>query len=304
MRTLLHKNSATGIRLKKFGLALQASPPISLRSRQLIFICGANQAAGIPSARRATLKSFIQKSSASSTVIYAEGIFNELRKYGSQKNILDLEHRITEIADKVVIILESASAYCELGAFAHETLRHKLVVINDARYKNSDSFINLGPLAALQESKSPVIWYPMSSTGINTVDGIGATFPDIKRAIAHTANSTVPVDLDSLSNLKMNKTCLYFVHDIVLFAGPISHEEIILILKEIFGDKSFDSLKSLLGVLRESQLINARQIENRTWVYKAVSTEFFLQYRVDVYALMAAFRQQHLRIHPERFRNE
>jgi hypothetical protein len=303
MRTLLHNKSATGTRLEKFGLALKASPPLLSRSRQLIFLCGANQAPDTPSVRRTSLKNFIQKASVTSTVIYAEGVFNELRKYGNTKNALDLEHKIAEVADKVIIVLESESAYCELGAFAHEALRKKLIVINDSQFKSSASFINLGPIAALEETKAPVIWYPMAPNGTKMLDGIGATFPEVKNAIAHTSSHGTPVDYDVLSSLEMNKTCLYFVHDLVLFAGPISHEEIILILKAIFGKKGFDTVKSLLGVLRESQLVTVQQIDEKTRVYKASSTDSFLQYRTDTYALMSAFRVYHLKFHPERLQH-
>lgn len=301
MRKLLHTNSAIGKRLLSFGLALEASPPLLQRSQQLIFLCGANRAENLPSVRRTKLKTFIQSISKTSTVIYAEGIFNELRKFGSQKNVLDLEHRISEVADKVIIILESPSAYCELGAFANETLRHKLVVINDAQFRSSNSFINLGPIAAMEEAKAPVIWYPMSANGVNVLDGIGATFTQIQKAINHKSSHGTAVSYETLSQLGMNKVCLYFIHDIVLFAGPLSHEEIIKILIFMLGDKSFDSVKHLLGVLRESQLVSVQQIDEKTRVYKASSTDFFLKYRVDVYALMAAFRVHHLKIHPERF---
>ncbi|MCW5649190.1 MAG: retron St85 family effector protein [Ramlibacter sp.] len=301
MRTLLHTNSAIGKRLEKFGLALKASPPLLLRSRQLIFLCGANQSENVPSARRAKIRSFIQQISSGSTVLYAEGIFKELQKFGSQKNVLDIEHRISEIADKVIVILESPSSYCELGAFAHEALRHKLVVINDSQFKTSKSFINLGPIAAMEEKKAPVLWYPMSSNGVKVLDGIGAIFPELEKAIDHKSNHGTPVSEGELAELKMNKISLYFVHDIVLLAGPISHEEIIQILIFLFGKKSFDPLKSLLGVLRESQLVRVKSIGEDMWVYEAQSTDFFLRYKTDIYALVAAFRVRHLREAPERF---
>lgn len=304
MSTLLHNKSATGIRLKKFGLALAASPPLLLRSRQLIFLCGANQSENIPSARRAALKAFIHKNSPSSTVIYAEGVFNELRKYGRQKNVLDLENKIAKIADKVIIILESPSAYCEFGAFAHETLRKKLIVVNDSQFKRSESFINLGPIAAVEEVKSPVIWYPMSVNGVTVLDGIGATFPEILRAVDHTSAVGIPVDYALLSSLAIDKSCLYFIHDLVLLTGPISHAEIADILKHIFGDRDFDTLRSLLGVLRESKLVSTRQMKDGVWIYSASSTDFFLKYRVDVNSLMAAFRAHHFRTNAERFKND
>ena len=143
----------------------------------------------------------------------------------------------------------------------------------------------------------------MAPNGTKMLDGIGATFPEVKNAIAHTSSHGTPVDYDVLSSLEMNKTCLYFVHDLVLFAGPISHEEIILILKAIFGKKGFDTVKSLLGVLRESQLVTVQQIDEKTRVYKASSTDSFLQYRTDTYALMSAFRVYHLKFHPERLQH-
>lgn len=303
MSTFLHNKSATGIRLEKFGLALKASPPLLQRSRQLIFLCGANQSENTPSVRRTALKAFIQKNSATSTVIYAEGVFGELRKYGSQKNALDLEHKIAKIADKVIIVLESPSSYCELGAFAHETLRKKLIVINDSQFKLSESFINLGPIAAVKEVKSPVIWYPMSKNGIAVLDGIGSAFPEILRAVDHTSRVGDRVEYALLSSLEIDKSCLYFVHDLVLLAGPISHAEIALILKHIFGDKDFDTLKSLLGVLRESKLVTTRQMKDGSWIYSASTPELFLQYRVDVNALMAAFRTHHLKANSERFKH-
>lgn len=303
MSTLLHNKSATGIRLKNFGLALSASPPLLQRSRQLIFLCGANQSENNPSARRTALKTFIQTNAPSSTVIYAEGVFNELRRYGRQKNVLDLEHKIAKIADKVIIVLESPSAYCEFGAFAHETLRRKLIVVNDSQFKRSESFINLGPIAAVEEVKSPVIWYPMSANGVTVLDGIGATFPEILRAIDHPSTVGIPVDYSVLSSLEIDKSCLYFVHDLVLLAGPVSHDEIITILIYIFGKKNFDTLKSLLGVLRESKLVSARKIKEDVWIYSASTTDFFLKHRVDVNALMAAFRAHHLKANAERFKN-
>ncbi|WP_332751788.1 retron St85 family effector protein [Hydrogenophaga sp.] len=301
MRTFLHEKSAIGIRLKNFGLALVAGPPSLLRERQLIFLCGANQAPEKPSARRVELKKFIEKVSSSSNVIYAEGIFNELRKYGKQKNALDLEHRISEVADKVIIILESESAFCELGAFAHNDLRKKLIVINNKRFQKSESFINVGPIAALEEAKSPVIWYPMSPDGKELVDGIGATFAEIAEAIKPKSPISKAITPSELASMGMTKLWLYFVHDIVLFAGPVSHEEIIEILKVIFPEtKSFDPVKNLLGVLRESRLIASKPSTAKTWVYSASSTDFFLKYSADAYALMSAFRTHHLRTNPER----
>jgi hypothetical protein len=299
-----NEKSAIGKRLKRFGLALKASPPSLSRANQLFFLCGANRSPDIPSVRREAVKRFIEGLSSEYRVIYAEGIFNELIKLSSKKNVLDLEQQISQIADKILIVLESPSAFCELGAFAHEDLRSKLIVINDSHFIKSNSFINTGPIAAATEAKSPVLWYPMdnSNSGLSKMDGIGATFHSLQIAITSRPAKGVSRKATDISALHPNKESLYFIHDLVLFTGPITHEELIYVLITIFMDQRFDIVKNLLGVLREARLLKSFQVDDK-WVYKSEGVVPFLKYGADIGALMASFRLYHLRTNPERFGN-
>lgn len=294
-RDIRSHRSAIGIRLAKFGRALKAGPFFLARADQLIFLCGANTAPGHPSPRRTALKRFIEDISSLYHVVYAEGVFTELTKIAqNRKNVLDLEHEISRIADKIVIVLESPSAFCELGAFAHPALRDKLVVVNDTRFQMETSFINTGPLAALVECESPVLWYPMSSNSASKVDGIGAVFAQLEQALyPKTVSGRIRVDQD-LAKLEANKLSLYFVHDLVLFTGPVTHDELVSVLMQLFGDRSFDMLKRLLGVLRSANLILSRKVED-VWVYRALKDEPYLQYTCDASSLTAAFRLNHLK---------
>lgn len=301
MQDFFNEKSTTGIRLSKFGAALRAAPPSLSRAKQLIFLCGANRPGGGPSARRQALKKFILSVSNVYSVIYAEGIFNELQKLGHKKNVLDLEHEISDIADRVVIVLESESAFCELGAFAHAALRQKLIVVNDSNFRQSQSFINTGPLAAVDEAKSPILWYPMSPSGIHTLDGIGATFPELKTALQFKPPPSEPITHNSLSQLGMNKISLYFIHDLVYFLGPINHKELVQTLEFLFGNQNFDPLKNLLGVLREGRLIHTKQVQEKEWVYRPISPEPFLKYRENTSGLLSSFRTYHLKNNPTRF---
>lgn len=299
-RTLGYYKSAISIRAKKFGLALRASPPFLARSNQLIFLCGANRNDGFPSERRKAIKRFVEKLSADYRVIYAEGVFAELTKIGHNKNILDLEHEISDIADKILIVLESQSAFCELGAFAHQSFRKKLIIINDSQFRNGNSFINTGPIAAATEVKAPVLWYPMTPSGIQSIDGIGATFKLLKDTIEYKASSRSARVAGDLSDLSPTKTCLYFVHDLVLFTGPLSHGELVEVLIHAFGRKSYDTLRHLLAILRAAELIFSYKVGD-TWIYRSTSTKPFMRYGTNVDSLMASFRSFHLRTHPERF---
>lgn len=300
IRAINQDKNAIGVRVKKFGLAIAASPPLLGRSNQLLFLCGANRATGVPSARREAIKRFVEQLSPDYRVIYAEGVFSELTKIGHSKNVLDLEHEISDIADKILIVLESPSAFCELGAFAHQSIRKKLVIVNNSEFRGQNSFINTGPIAAAEEVKSPVIWYPMTPGGIHSVDGIGATFKALKEAIeVKTSGRGVRVTGD-ISKLEAKKASLYFIHDLVLFTGPVSHEELIEILVVAFGKKSYDILKRLLGVLRSAELIRSFDASG-SWVYESTIGTPFLHFNFNVNALMAAFRSFHLRNQPSRF---
>ena len=74
-----------------------------------------------------------------------------------EDGVLDL----AALSDMVVIIVESAGTFAELGAFSHvEALRKKLLPIVDIAYKGANSFINTGPIRWIdQESEfRPTIW--------------------------------------------------------------------------------------------------------------------------------------------------
>jgi len=268
-RDLTYEKSATGKRVRKFGLALRANPPTFSRGNRLFFLCGANQGPGTPSVRRETIKRFIEGLSPEYRVIYAEGIFNELVKIGQNKNALDLEHEISAIADKILIIMESPSAFCELGAFSHPTLRKKLVIINDSKFRGSGSFIDTGPIAAAVEAKSPVLWYPMGADGVFKLDGIGKIFGDLENALDTRTPMTTAFRPERPEELDANKYSLYFIHDLVLFAGPIAHKELIAVLIEAFGKRNFDMVTRLLGVLREARLVVSYMGGVRISVFKA-----------------------------------
>lgn len=300
MHHFVHEKSAVGTRLSKFRSSLEVSPPSLSKSKLLIFLCGAS-VGNLPSPRRQAVQKYIHSISDSHIVLYAEGIFSELVRHGHKKNILDLEHEISDIADRIVIILESESTFCELGAFSGQKLRQKLVVVNSLYHKSTQSFINQGPIIATEEAKGAVLWYPMINTPTKDLDGIGAIYPQLKSVLAHKVSKVERVTFEALSTLHMNKYSLYFVHDLVLLCGPISYEELIIILKHLFPmAKSFDPLKSLLGMLKECNLIRSNKV-NEKWIVRAIKSDFFMKYSFDPAPLMAAFRTYHLKSNPERY---
>lgn len=300
IQTIKSAQSAVSKSIKKFGRDL-GSRPISLRrSNNLFFLCGANSSSNEPSARRKAIKRFIESKSEDFKVIYAENVFNEIANMGHKKNALDIEHEISLIADKILIILESESAFCELGAFAHKALREKLVVINDLKFQKHSSFINSGPLDAMTEIGAPILWYPMAQHGIEVTDGIGATFKGLGSELSKLAEQPLRRVRKDLSTLTHDKDSLYFVHDLVFFTGPITHKELVSVLIHAFDNKNYDSLKYLLGILKATSLVRTTGVAPNV-AYASVNSKPFFSYKFDTNALIASFRRLHMRYNSKRF---
>lgn len=217
---------------------------------RLFFLCGANESSSSISYRRRIVSNFLEKYVDNAHVVIAESFFDEYIKNSPKKNALDFEHVLSDVSEAVIIVMESPSAICELGAFAHKTLRRKLIVINDARYKGERSFINTGPIEAIRESVSDdrVIWYKMSD--LDSKDGIATTFPKIKKLLGSRANDKKITSLDADLSLEVSSKRIFLLHDIIFLLGETTYSGLIATIKDIFGQgSSYDNVKAMLSIL-------------------------------------------------------
>lgn len=299
-RVINSEQSAIGIRLREFSAELHRAPPLISGAAKLFFLCGANQPSGAASVRRHAIKRFIENRCETYRVVYAEHVLNELVKLGHSGNLLDLEHDISRIADSILIVLESPSAFCELGAFSHVALRNKLIIINDEKFASAQSFINLGPIAAAKSANSPVFVYPMRSPGLEHIDGIGKVFNDLSMVLDVTSSPRHSAIREKLSDLDANKSCMYFAHDLVALLGPVSYPELIDALKVIFGPGDYKKFARLLGILIAARFVETFGVDGKP-IYRSALSNTFLKYRTNTNSLIAACRQFHLKKNPLRF---
>lgn len=153
---------------------------------QFVFLCGANIKQGVPSKRRQILLDFSSRHLPYTKFFLAEAIFSVLRAEGHKTNLLDIENDLSKFSDFVIVVLESESAFCELGAFAvHKKLRKKLIVINDYNFRKSESFIKLGPVEAISEitDGKHILYYKMEKDGKIHGDSIGDVFSNLHKLI-------------------------------------------------------------------------------------------------------------------------
>ncbi len=267
---------------------------------KFIFICGANQSEGVTSARRQQLILFSKSHLPHTQFFLAEEVFNTLNKEGHTGNILDIEHKISDFADHILIVLESNSAFTELGAFCSESLRKKLIVINDSKYKSSKSFINLGPLKAIEEASGShvVISYKMGADGVSSIDGIADTFGPVYDLLKHPINPKRDfLTLESCNpSEKFNKNSAMFVHDLVYITGPILYSELIEVLKQIFGIKANYKLKEHLAILVSFNSIK----RSDKGLYETCLKTTYYQYSCDINSLISVFRNYAIKYFPER----
>lgn len=262
---------------------------------QFVFLCGANINPGEPSRRRRTLMDFSSKNLPYAKFFLAESMFTVLKAEGHKANLLDIEKDLSSFADFVIIILESESAFCELGAFAaYKELRNKIIVINDSNHKSSPSFINLGPVKAIDEISggNQVIHYKMGDNGKIYGDGIGDVFSKIYNLIHKEPKKRRSRVCNYNPNENFTKESLRFVHDLIYFSNPISLSEFSRILKTIFSHSNENNLQKHLALLCATGQVDRAE----SGLYSSTYNEPFFEYgQHDINDLIASFKNMYFR---------
>lgn len=269
-------------------------------SPRLLFLCGANKSNQNLSERRQAIKEFIEHHFIDIHVVLAEKVYRHFLSDETHSNLFDLETKLSHIADHIIIILEGAGAFCELGAFSHRDLRSKLIVINNSNYKDSESFINQGPLAAItgEKPKGYILNYPMSPEGTEFRDRIGDTYVDLYSVL----ESKHPHHAPKLDNTalepseELTKYKILFLHDLIYFCGKISNKRLVDLLTSLFEERDYRLHKEILAILIALDIISVTD----THQYKSNRTAPFFSYHNNETELSVTFQ---LSLARERLRN-
>lgn len=262
---------------------------------QFVFLCGANISPGTPSKRRQVLLDFSDKNLPHAKFFLAESMFKILQAEGHKTNLLDIENEVSAFADFIIVVLESESAFCELGAFAtHPELRKKIIVINNSNHKQSESFINLGPVKAINEisNGSHILYYKMEENGKINGDAIGDIFKELYDII-HKKPKTRRTRVEKHNpNENFTKESLRFIHDLIYFSSPVSVPELSRILKIIFYTSNETMLKKHIAILYATKQIK----RTKTNLYMCIQNKAFFEYeKYDINKVIAAFKNMYFR---------
>ncbi len=277
MKTILQAQITTFAQcLNNFSIKLKASS-------RFIFICGAKPNPVNPTARD-LVKQYADKYLKSFQFFMAEDFFSFFDN-SKRINLLSLEADLCKYSDCTIIILEGASAFAELGAFSlHNDLVQQVLIVNETRYKDKDSFIVRGPIAKVNSESlfTPTI-HADFDTILSSVVNIESSLEKIKRFKVEDINLRT---LDDLVRCKY-KNRLLFIADLISFFGPIREFEILGVLAEIYKPRVvFKDFEVLFGIKlcnllkREIALLVALKLVKKKGVfYHRVSGDNWLYYK-------------------------
>lgn len=177
--------------------------------KKVVFLCG-----GFRSARRDALNQYLKRFADDTVVFFAEAVWAVIANASPATNALLVEERLAELADIVIVIVESPGTFAEVGAFAISScLRAKLLPILDASHKTEDSFLVTGPIRWVDADSqfAPTIWTDFDQLLVAGME-IESRLDRIPR--------TRPIRMKQAQLITSPKHLLFFVCDIVAVFGP------------------------------------------------------------------------------------
>lgn len=213
----------------------------------VIFLCGAQN-----SQPRERLNTYLKRYHDAAHVFYAEHVWDVIVQSNPDANALEVEARLAGLSDMVLIIVESAGTFAELGAFAlSEALRAKLLPVLEARYQETPSFLRTGPVHWVDRESlfAPSIWVDQRRIleWVTEIEDRIAKIPqDKNRRIADLHHSP--------------KHLLFFVCDLIAVFGPSSENDVRDLARglELEG---LDDIAFHLGLGKAMQILDSFQYD-------------------------------------------
>lgn len=204
------------------GDLIQHLRPPKYRFRRLnpvVFLCGADGSKG-----RDALRDYLHKFTPNLNVFYAERVWETIARLG-ERDALQMEEELANLADLVIVLVESAGTFTELGAFSLSTpLRRKMLAIVDEMYKGDSSFISNGPVKWIDSESL------FSPTVYTNLDQILLAADQVQERIQRIGKPR-SVKLKDLATSR--KHLLFFICDLVSVIFPATISMITGYLEEI-----------------------------------------------------------------------
>jgi hypothetical protein len=191
------------------------------RTPPILFVCGGNR-----SERRSRLVDYL-KGRHKALVFLADDVWLHLAKT-PDLNALAMEAHLAELADMVILVVESPGTFAQLGAFAvGDTLRRKLLPILDQRYRQAESFIATGPVRWVDADSrfAPCVFADF--------DVILSAAAELDARIARIQHPPRVSRVAPGSLVENPRLTLFFLSDLVAIVGPASASDLRYYLQRV-----------------------------------------------------------------------
>ena len=180
-------------------------------------------------------------------------------------NALQMEAYLADLADAVIVIVESPGTFAELGAFSNsDALRRKLLPILDVHHEASASFINTGPV---RWTDADSIFAPALFVRLESI--LSASEQILERLARLT-----PPKAQRIDNLSDHpKHLLFFMRDILAVVGPVTALHIERYVQAILGVRPPHTV-SLLSLAESLDLVEGATIGPDRYYFVRMNTGF------------------------------
>jgi hypothetical protein len=193
---------------------------------EFFFLCGCSVKEDTLGKRKA-IELFLKGTNPNSVCIYAEALFSETKDI----DLMSYEQYLAEASDWIILIVESMGTACELGIFSvTQSIRKKLVILNDYKYEKVSSFINDGPLLLMKTRKEGNVIFSDPEKFLMTAHVDAAL-----RGLVAEKSYSINVKSESVRL----KSFIVEILDMITIFGPISQKDVIFIYKELKGFEKF-----------------------------------------------------------------
>ena len=247
----------------------------------IIIVCGAQSDKDNPTCRDLFIE-YGKKHLTQFKLFQAEQVFSALKDLEG-KDLLSLEGEFSKFSDCIIVFLESPGALAEIGAFAMEKdLVKILLTINEKKFKDSKSFIKLGPIAKADKLSSfkPTLYADFK----HILKYVGLIEDRLNSKLKRRRRKRIDLSTYERFVDKKRKIKMLFISDIIALFSPLSHRDLFYILREIYGEKTRYSLKIEIGILEALGIIQ----RDKNLLYRTVNEkDYFFDFNVDIERLRA-----------------
>lgn len=226
--------------------------------RAVVFLCGA-----MGSARRRSLREYIERHHPDLLVFYAEDVWEQIGG-DPLRNALELETRLADLADVLVLVIESAGTIAELGAFAvNSELRRKLLPVLGKAHQRDASFIVSGPVRWVDRDSrfAPSLW-----TNLDSILLCGAELNERLSRIPD--RGRLVQEMKSRSLAERPKHLLLLLCDVVTVLGPATGEACEAFVRDILLDTPTWPIRDLLALAVALKLVCRKECDGEVLYWR------------------------------------